>query len=771
MHKYLIEDEWMVIEDHFDPKFHKSSESLFSLGNGHMGLRANFEESYSGPSLQGSYIAGIYYPDKTRVGWWKNGYPEYFAKVLNAPSWIRMSIQVDGKELDLFTMKVHQFTRTLDMHKGLLIREFKASWPDGTTIKVETERFLSMKRKEIAAIRYRITPVDCSPEINANLIIDGDVRNQDSNYDEKFWEPITTEIKDHQAFVVSRTRKSGFEVCTAQWTQVQIYGDSETPEIQTNKDNESVSASYRSRVRAGDTIELIRFAAVVTSRDYTTNELILKAEERLTEAAKMGYLSLRTEQFDSWQHKWELSDIRINGDVSAQQGIRFNIFHLNQTYTGHDPRLNIGPKGFTGEKYGGSTYWDTEAFCLPFYLSTTDSQIAKNLLVYRYRHLEKAIENAEKLGFTDGAALYPMVTINGEECHNEWEITFEEIHRNGAIAYAIYNYIRHTGDDYYLAEKGLEVLIALSRFWSQRTTFSDVKQKFVILGVTGPNEYENNVNNNWYTNYLAAWTLAYTMESLDLVLENYPDDFDRVMELTGWPVKTETNRWQSIIQNIFLPENKEVGIFLQQEGYLDKEQMLASELNPAIRPLNQHWSWDRILRSCFIKQADVLQGLYFFEDQFDLETIRRNFDFYEPRTVHESSLSPCVHVILASKLGYTDKAYELYLRTSRLDLDDYNHEVHEGCHITSMAGTWMAVVEGFGGMEVSDNQLNINPVLPDTWKELSFTIHFRGLLLHIVANHKQITISEHQGKPFQVIVNRQAHQSSEGKPLCVRIKE
>jgi maltose phosphorylase len=159
--------------------------------------------------------------------------------------------------------------------------------------------------------------------------------------------------------------------------------------------------------------------------------------------------------------------------------------------------------------------------------------------------------------------------------------------------------------------------------------------------------------------------------------------------------------------------------------------MLASELNPAIRPLNQHWSWDRILRSCFIKQADVLQGLYFFEDQFDLETIRRNFDFYEPRTVHESSLSPCVHVILASKLGYTDKAYELYLRTSRLDLDDYNHEVHEGCHITSMAGTWMAVVEGFGGMEVSDNQLNINPVLPDTWKELSFTIHFRGLLAPI----------------------------------------
>jgi maltose phosphorylase len=362
-----------------------------------------------------------------------------------------------------------------------------------------------------------------------------------------------------------------------------------------------------------------------------------------------------------------------------------------------------------------------------------------------------------------------MVTINGEECHNEWEITFEEIHRNGAIAYAIYNYIRHTGDNRYMADKGLEVLIALSRFWSQRATFSDVKKQFVILGVTGPNEYENNINNNWYTNYLAAWTLAYTLENLELVLDSYPDDFNRIMELTDWPIREETKRWQTIINNLNLPEDKELGIFLQQEGYLDKEQFLVSELDPSIRPLNQHWSWDRILRSCFIKQADVLQGLYLFEDHFELETIRRNFDFYEPRTVHESSLSPCVHTILASKLGYTTKAYELYLRTSRLDLDDYNHEVHEGCHITSMAGTWMAVVEGFGGMEVANDQLHLNPVLPETWEELAFTIHFRGLLLHITTNHSEMRITEQESNPFLVSINGQAHQSDDGKPLRISL--
>ncbi len=267
-------------------------------------------------------------------------------------------------------------------------------------------------------------------------------------------------------------------------------------------------------VSAGEEIILYKYAAVLDSLNYTHDQIVEKCKESVHRAFKKKFDTLFAEHSAKWEENWSNSDIIIEGDPLAQQGIRFNIFQLNQTYTGRDERLNIGPKGFTGEKYGGSTYWDTEAFLFQFYLSTENEKVARNLLIYRYKQLQKAIENAAKLGFHSGAALYPMVTMNGEECHNEWEITFEEIHRNGAIAYAIYNYIRYTGDKKYLAEYGLEVLIAISRFWKQRVNWSESKGKYVMLGVTGPNEYENNVNNNWYTNKMACWTLRYTLEAL-----------------------------------------------------------------------------------------------------------------------------------------------------------------------------------------------------------------------------------------------------------------
>jgi len=769
MRKYVLEDEWLIIEEGFNRENHSRSESLFSLGNGHMGMRANFEETYTGPSLRGTYLAGIYYPDKTRVGWWKNGYPEYFAKVLNAPNWIGMKFSFDGQDLNIDHMKVETFKRVLNMKEGILTREFTASWPDGKKIRVETERFLSMNRREIGAIRYDLTPLNFSGNLEAELFIDGDVKNEDANYGEKFWTPVNQSHAGDYCYLTSRTKKSGFEICMAMYSDCFPPENNEQANPELIISQQYVANHYRFAVKQGNRVRFTKIAAVTTSRDYSADQLASRACNVLELAVIEGYDKLKKEQVECWQKKWESSDIEIKGDISAQQGIRFNIFHLNQTYTGYDPLLNIGPKGFTGEKYGGSTYWDTEAYCLPFYLSTTHKEVARNLLIYRYRHLGKAIENAKKLGFTDGAALYPMVTINGEECHNEWEITFEEIHRNGAIAYAIYNYMRHTGDDHYLAEYGLEVLIGISRFWSQRFTYSDPKQRFVMLGVTGPNEYENNVNNNWYTNYIASWTLEFTIRCMDLVMKKYPDDWIRIKEMTKFGMTAETNRWSTILNQVYLPEDPELGIFLQQEGYLDKEQIMAADLRPEERPVNQHWSWDRILRSCLIKQADVLQGLYFFEDHFPLDTIRRNFDFYEPRTVHESSLSPCVHAILASKLGYVDTAYQMYLRTSRLDLDDYNHEVHQGCHITSMAGTWLAIVEGFGGMRVINDQLHFNPLLPVKWESLSFTILFRDKSLSITIDLHNISIKVQGDSEMDIFVRNNSYPLKPGVELRVQL--
>ncbi|MBX7126188.1 MAG: glycoside hydrolase family 65 protein [Cyclobacteriaceae bacterium] len=759
MKQYLKPDAWQIIEEGFDPHLNRISESVFSIGNGRMGQRANFEETYSGDTHQGSYVAGVYYPDKTRVGWWKNGYPEYFAKVLNAPSWIGIKIALDGESLDLAHCKVEDFRRVLDMKQGLLSRTFTATLPSGRKVKVDARRFVSMANGEVGAIRYHLVPLNFSAKARLTLSVDADVVNKDSNYDEKFWEEVYKESQMGWAMVTAATKKTNFHVCTGIEYQLILDGKTTRGKVYTNLREKYADNEVEVELKEGKDLIVFKYGVVLSSENHPKEYLANLCRAKLEEATATGFDKLLEAHVKWWAHKWEEADISIEGDIAAQQGIRFNIFQLMQTYTGEDERLNIGPKGFTGEKYGGSTYWDTEAYCLPFYLATSDPGVARNLLVYRYKHLPRAIENAKKLGYTSGAAFYPFVTMNGEECHNEWEITFEEIHRTSAMAYAMRDYIDYTGDWKYLTEFGLEVLIGISRFWSQRVNWSADKGKYVILGVTGPNEYENNVNNNWYTNYLGAWTLRFTQQAIDFVRKDNAGKYQELVQRLQFREQEETTRWADIVKNMYYPEDKTRGVYLQQDGFLDKELIKVADLRPEDRPLNQKWSWDRILRSCFIKQADVLQCIYLFEDDFSIDQIKRNFDFYEPMTVHESSLSPCVHVILASKLGYTEKAYEFYLRTARLDLDDYNNDTEDGCHITSMAGTWMAVVKGFGGMRVREGKLHFHPFIPPQWTSYSFRIEFRGRVIKVrVSKDKTDTILE-SGEPLDIVMN--------GKPVRV----
>ena len=699
---------WNIIIEGFNKADITKHESIFSLGNGAMGMRANFEEDYTGDTLQGSYIGGVYYPDKTRVGWWKNGYPEYFAKVLNAPSWIGLHIKINGELLDLNTcLEVKNFRRQLNMKEGWYERSFTAMLPNQQEIQVKVLRFLSLRYDELGALRYEITPLTTEATIEIESYLDSGIKNSDANWDERFWNTLEISSEDNFATILAETKKTRFKVHT--FMQNQLFIDNKALNIspKENKKENYIGLQYEVKVKQNQTFCIEKYGGYSRSNDCSTLSKSIALFDSLLEKQK-----------EDWATIWETSDIVIEGDEKAQQGIRFNIFQLNQTYSGKYAHLNIGPKGFTGEKYGGSTYWDTEAYCLPFYMATKGAEVARNLLMYRYNQLDKAIENAQKLGFTGGAALYPMVTMNGEECHNEWEITFEEIHRNGAIAFAIYNYTRYTGDESYIKEYGIKVLIAIARFWAQRVSFSAEKQKYVILGVTGPNEYENNINNNFYTNYLASWCLRYAAKQVTTLQKE---------DIT----KEETQQWLHIAQNIYLPYSEKYGVYLQQDGFLDKDLKPVSAIPAEERPLNQHWSWDRILRSPYIKQADTLQGFYFFEDHFTKEELQKHYEFYEPFTVHESSLSPCVHSVLTSALGKTDEAYTLYLRTARLDLDDYNKEVHEGLHITSMAGTWLSIVEGFAGMRVKNSELHFTPRLPKHWKSLSFKVIFQGEIKEI----------------------------------------
>lgn len=750
MKRYLELNSWNIIENSFNDKNNKVSESIFSLGNGYMGQRANFEEGYTGNTLSGTYMAGIYYPDKTKFGWWKNGYPEYFAKVLNCTNWIGIDVYIEDIKLDLAQCDVRDFSRILNMKEGFLYRSFIATLKNEHEVKIEAKRFISIVDKKIGAIEYSITPLNFAGQITVSPYLDGDVKNEDSNYDEKFWEAISKEAGMGNGYLTIKTKKTDFYLCSAM--KYDIFKDNRKIdcEIKVIEKEKFVGNTVSINLVKNEKLTIYKYVANVTSRDFKIKELTTIAKQKLENAYNKGFSKLVIEQANAWEEKWKESDIIIEGDLAAQQSIRFNIFQLNQTYTGEDARLNVGPKGFTGEKYGGGTYWDTEAYCLPFYLSTANQKISRNLLIYRYKQLEKAKDNAKKLGYKKGA-LYPMVTMNGEECHNEWEITFEEIHRNGAIAYAIYNYVNYTGDKEYLTQYGIEVLTEVARFWEERVNYSEVKHKYVILGVTGPNEYENNVNNNWYTNRIAVWTMEYTIEVLsnlkDEDVKKYDDLVNRLKITSG-----EISKWKDIVENMFYPKDDKLGIFIQQDGYMDKEQILVKDLPKENLPINKCWSWDRILRSCFIKQADVLQGLYFFQHLYDLETIRKNYEFYEPRTVHESSLSPCIHSILASKLNMKEKAYEMYLRTARLDIDNYNDDTEDGCHITSMAGTWMSIVEGFGGLKVKNDVLTLEPSMPDKWEAFSFKIRYRGFLIKIEVTKNNIKITNESSEELQIRV-------------------
>ena len=662
-------DPWKVVTHKFEPKDKRLQESMTAIGNDYMGMRGNFEEGYSGDSLQGTYLAGVWFPDKTRVGWWKNGYPKYFGKVPNSPSFINMGITINGEKLDLAKVKFSDFYLALDMHQGLLTRSFTYEGKD-TKVKFEFERFLHITLKEAALIKVKATVLSGKAKIDFDAALDGTVVNEDSNYDAKFWMPLGENAEARTIKVETKANPYKVPQFTVLLKQ-SLRHNGEVVKGDVSTEAAQLHEKLSVELNEGESYDLEKDVIVVTSRDVKPDDQDAKAAELMTKLQAKSFEENLADHEAVWQKRWDKSDVVIAGDDAAQQGIRFNICQLFMTYYGEDERLNVGPKGFTGEKYGGATYWDTEAYIVPMYLCVTDPSVTRALLQYRHDQLPGAYHNAKEQGLP--GALFPMVTFNGIECHNEWEITFEEIHRNADIPHAIAMYTDYTGDDSYVKNEGMDVLVGTARFWAARVHWSKWRNKYVMHGVTGPNEYENNVNNNWFTNTMARWLLKYTLERLPLATKEAQERVCVTDE--------EKAKWQDIVDNMYLPEDKERGIFLQQDDFLDKDIRPVSEIEDQ-RPINQHWSWDKILRSPFIKQADVLQGIYFLNDEYTMEQKEKNFDFYEPLTVHESSPSPCIHSILDAELGKQKKAIHLYQRTHRLELVNYNNDTVDGLHIT-----------------------------------------------------------------------------------------
>ncbi|MGT2908009.1 glycoside hydrolase family 65 protein [Streptococcus dentiloxodontae] len=734
---------WQIISHELKSEDKRLQESMTSIGNEYMGMRGMFEETYSADTHKGIYLGGVWFPDKTRVGWWKNGYPEYFGKAINAVDFVSLDIKINGESVDLAKDQFSAYEVNLDMQEGILYRSYIVE-KGSAKVKISFQRLVSVAFKELYANRISVENLGQeSVALEIDSFIDADVFNEDSNYDEQFWDVLDKSATDSGATLVARTIANPFGVpqFTTQMTAHHLTDLAASSPVLTDK---STTNKFKGQLEAGQTSIFEKRVLVLTSRDYDTREALQAASDKLADLeAQLSFEQIKDDQVKAWKERWKKADVTIEGNDEAQQGIRFNLFQLFSTYYGQDARLNIGPKGFTGEKYGGATYWDTEAFAVPLFLSVADKSVTENLLKYRHEQLEGAYHNAKQQNLA--GALYPMVTFNGIECHNEWEITFEEIHRNGSIAYAIYNYTRYTGDDSYATHDGFDVLVGIARFWADRVHYSQRNDKYMIHGVTGPNEYENNINNNWYTNILARWCLTYTNEVADKVSP------EKLAEL-GLE-KAERQRWQEIVEKMYLPEDKELGIFVQHDGFLDKDLTPVAELAPENLPLNQNWSWDRILRSPYIKQADVLQGIYYFIDDFSQEEKKRNFNFYEPLTVHESSLSPSIHSILAADLHDKAKAVEMYARTARLDLDNYNNDTEDGLHITSMTGSWLSIVQGFAGMRIRDGKLYFSPFVPEEWTGYHFHINFRGRLLKVIVAKDDARIELLSGDDLVIVLN------------------
>lgn len=731
---------WHVKTTKWSPEDKRLQESMTSLANENLGMRGFFEEGYSADKMEGVYLGGVWFPDKTRVGWWKNGYPKYFGKMINAVNFLKLPITVNGEDLDLAKQTPSDFSLDLDMQRGTFTRTFTAT-VGGAKMRFEFVRFVSAVQKELVGQQVTLTNLsDQAVQLEVTSAIDGDVYNEDANYDEQFWDVLDRQASGQHALLVSKTKPNDFG--TPQFTvAMKTTTLTALPHTTDHVADKEVANVFAGELAPQASLTVEKRTVVATSRDFATEaELLARVDELTTSLADQSFADLLKAHEAEWQARWDKSDVKINGDEGAQQGIRFNLFQLFSTYYGNDYRLNISPKGFTGEKYGGATYWDTEAYCLPVYLGVADPEISRNLLMYRYNQLDGAYINAQEQGLK--GALYPMVTFNGIECHNEWEITFEEIHRNGDVAYAIYNYTNYTGDKSYVLHEGAKVLTEISRFWADRVHYSQRANKYMLHGVTGPDEYDNNVNNDWYTNLLCQWTLKYTLEVLAEV------DAEVAADLAV--TEDEKRHWKSIVDNMYLPYDEERRIFPENDGFMDKDLIPVGEIPSDQLPLNQNWSWDKILRSPYVKQGDVIQGIWDFMDDFTPEEKKRNFDFYEQFTVHESSLSASVYSVIAADIGYEDKAVEMYERSARLDLDNYNNDTADGLHITSMTGSWIDIVQGFAGMRVRDGQLHYAPFLPKKWDSYQFRQQFRGRVIEVTVDKDGAKAELISGEPLTI---------------------
>lgn len=732
--KYLKVDPWKIIEEGFHKNRSQVSESVFSLANEYQGTRGFFEEKYSGDQLKDFFVNGIYEYDIKPKPQYK-GITDHTNFMLNCDNWLTCRIIVDDEELDLNKCNVSNFLRILDMKTGKMIRKFDWHLSNGNVVKLSFTRLLSNVDEHFA---FQYVTIQAKQKCNLLFFSGIDFNTRHENYKNSFWQFKRNSIDNDSLGIVCNTISTKQNLAAAFKYKIRTKNDYQ---VVSDDHTKYIGIKITSKLSPDTPFQFNK--AVCHKKTDDIQVLVKDLNDNQTDFSEENQTKL---QKKFWNKIWNKYDIIIKGDAENQQGIRFCIFQLLQTYRGLNKKDNIGAKGLTGEVYNGHCYWETETIVFPFYLFT-NSEIAKQLLNYRYNTLPQAKDRA-KMVDCKGAS-YPLATLNGEEGNDYWQHANTQLQPSTAVAYAIWHYTNVVKNKDFLYKKGIEMLVEISRFLYSRGDYGQTSGKFGFYGVMGPDEFQMMVNNDAYTNLMGKFTFEFTITAFKDLKKHQSDQYHNLIKKVNLK-PDEIKNWKKASDNMKVNKSPK-GVIEQQDGFFDLPHINITKISQNEYPLYDHWSYDRLFRNDMIKQPDVLMFQFLFDSHFSEKEKLVNFNYYNPRTVHESSLSPSIHSVLAEELGKNKEAYNLFRFATRLDLDDYNNNTSAGLHMTSIAAAWLNIVYGFGGLRSDNNQLSLAPKCPGEWQELEFNINYLGAKINIRCNHQNTKILMN-GKPNQKII-------------------
>ncbi|MFC1521360.1 glycoside hydrolase family 65 protein [Elusimicrobiota bacterium] len=728
----LSPEAWLLRETGWDPQKQGINETIMSLGNGYMGSRAVLEEVPLKKTC-GTYFAGVF----DRVG-------AQVPELVNAPNPFDFRITCNGEKLDVAAMDISEHKRILDMRKGVLARRTVFVNSRKKKFDYQSLRFLSFADQYIGAMRIYLTPLDEGAEFEITNTIDTSVANMGLVTEGMKKHIMIEEVAKESAhnYMCVKTLEKGIHIAYATHLNVSR-GRSKKAAPQSHR-------VFKIRLKKGETACFTKYYSFRTSRHVASERLKTKSLKTLKQSVKSGFENLMEKNSRAWERLWKNSDFDIVGDREIQKAIRFNIYHLLICGTDKGDTAGIGAKSLTGEGYRGHSFWDTEIFTLPFYIYT-QPLIARHLLKYRHDRLGEAKKIALGKGYK--GAMFPWESADiGEEATPTWHKDYDgkirhietgnqEHHITADIAFGVWNYFMITGDSRFMLDCGLEILLETARFWASRVEFKPGKKRYEINNVIGPDEFHEKTNNNAYTNMMAKWNLWVAPRLFKMVKKRFPSGTVLIAKRLGI-TKGEFAEWTRIRRSIANTAfNKSSGLIEQFNGFFRKKDIpirKRDEFGIPLFPKNIKSS--DLNDTQFIKQADVVLLMYLNPDAFSARQEKLNYDFYEKRTLHMSSLSPSIYAAMGLEVGEEEKAYKYFLASLYADLKDIHKNTHLGMHIACCGGNWQTLFHGFGGVSFRRDALYIDPKLPGQWKEMKFRVNWRGLSIRVEIDRERMRL-------------------------------